>query len=170
MVGQAGAKAQVAASMSRTFQESGSWVARATATILYLSKHEGEPTIGGAPSVAVCQRQGRIEWPFVVVDGRTYLRGFDVTETGVKSGPGVIEIAYEEDWHSEVDQERPAAPVRRDEGFTAISRYVEGWVKAQELFEWKVDPAELCTTPDMSLPQAVVVIARPGEFEVHATD
>jgi hypothetical protein len=69
MVGQRNAKEQIAAAMSRTIQESGRWVERATGTIWYLSKHEGEPTIGGGPAIAVRHREGVLHWPFVIVDG-----------------------------------------------------------------------------------------------------
>jgi hypothetical protein len=165
MVGQPNAKEQIAAAMSRTFEESGRWIERATATILYLSKHDGEPTIGGGPGVAVCHRQGVLHWPFVIADGRTYLRGFDVTESAkVSGGEGVVQLSYDEPWHSQTDQDGLSAPVRRDEGSLWLSKYVEDWVLPRELFDWKVDPEALRPPPDLSLPPSVVVIVRPGEL------
>jgi hypothetical protein len=168
MVGQPSAKEQVAASISRMFLESGHWVERAAATIPYLSKHEGEPAIGGGLAVAVCQREGVLHWPFVVVEGRAYLRGFDVTESvrfSLQGGAeGVLYVRYDEAWHAKTDQERPGLAHRRDEGFLGMSRYLEDWVRPEELFDWKVDPEALWASPDLGLPPSVVIVVRPDEM------
>lgn len=168
MVGQAAAKEQVAAAIARTFLETGRWVERAAATIWYLSKHEGEPKIGGGPAIAVCHRAGVLQWPFVVVEGHVYLRGLDVTESAPfspeESNDGALRIKYDEGWHSATDQERPQSAVRQDDGFVGISRWVDDWVLPKELFDWKVDPEVLRPPPDLGLPPAVVVVVRPGEM------
>ena len=132
-------------------------------TIWYLSKHEGEPSIGGGPSVALCPRDGAVHWPFVTVDGRTYLRGFDITETIAQPQGDHLRIRYDEAWHTETDQCPPVLTLGSTRVFALSSRYVDGWVLPQELFQWKVDPEELRPAPDLSLPPSVVVIVRPGE-------
>jgi hypothetical protein len=74
MVGQRDAKEQIFSAICRAFAETGSnWIERAVSTIAYLCEHEGERTIGGAPSVAVCANDGTLYWPFVELDGKTYL-------------------------------------------------------------------------------------------------
>jgi hypothetical protein len=163
MVGQQSAKEQIAAAAARAFASGESWMERATSTIWYLSKHEGEPTIGGGPSVAMCPRDGVVYWPVVTVDERTYLRGFDITETVVHPQDDYVRIRYDEGWHTETDQSPPSPNTRLDEGFLSLSRYVDDWLLPQELFEWKVDPDELAAQPALSLPPSVVVIVRPGE-------
>jgi hypothetical protein len=165
MVGQQDAKEQIASTISRAFVEGHQhWAERAAGTIWYLCRHEGTPVIGGAPSVAVCARGENLYWPFVVIEGRTFLRGFDVSD----SMPGVIahdplHLEYDESWHSETDQRRDNVGIRSDEGFLSLSRCVDDWVKPHELFTWKVDPDALTPPPDLGLPPAVVVIFRPGE-------
>jgi hypothetical protein len=165
MVGQSKAKEQIASAVSRAFVEARQhWIERAAATIWYLSKHEGMAAIGGAPSIAVCSRGKDLYWPFVVVDGRTYLRGFDVTEGCPNpTGENVFHIIYDENWHSD-REERPSEPnVRLDQGFLWLSRFVDDWVRPNELFEWKVDHESLTPAPDLGAPPSVVVIVRRGE-------
>lgn len=171
MVGQQDAKDQIASAIARAFGEGRQhWAERAAGTIWYLCKHEGVPTIGGAPSVAVCERGGNLYWPFVVVDDRTFLRGFDVTESmGGVTGDGVLQLSYDESWHTETDQQRVSAELRHNEGFFWASRYVDEWIDPQELFLWKVDPDDLKPLPDMSLAPSVVPIFRPGELPWLAT-
>jgi hypothetical protein len=165
MVGQKDAKEQIASAVSRAFVEGRQhWAERAAGTIWYLCKHEGAAVIGGAPSVAVCARDENLYWPFVTIDGRTFLRGFDVTASmpGVV-GDEVLHLRYDESWHSETDERRDNVGTRLDEGFLSLSRCVDNWVDPQELFLWKVDPDDLRPMPDMIAPPAVVVILRPGE-------
>jgi len=170
LVGQPGAKHQICAALEQAFGEPGPhWIQRAVATIQYLCQHEAERTIGGAPSVATCTRDGPVQWPFVVVDGKTYLRGFDVSASipsSVTPRPddGVLYLAYEQAWHSAADRAAREVTPKLDEGFVGMSRYVDDWVLASELFAWKVDPEAFGPTPDLTLTPAVVVIAVPGEL------
>jgi hypothetical protein len=165
MVGQSNAKEQIAAAVSRAFLEGRQyWTEHAAATIWYLAKH-GAATIGGGPALAVCSRGSNIYWPFVVVEGRTYLRGFDVTESMPDpAGEGVVRLSYDEAWHSQPDQTSATADIRLDEGFFLVSRFVEGWLQPRELFDWKVTPQDLSRKPDLDAERAVVVIARSGEL------
>jgi hypothetical protein len=109
-----------------------------------------------------------LQWPFVFVEQRVYLRGFDVTDSAQippdTNSPTVLRIGYDEAWHSDTDRERPQAAVRRDEGFLGLVKYVDDWVPPRELFEWKLDPDLLRPPPDLSLPASVIVIVRPGEI------
>lgn len=165
MVGQREAKEQIFSAISRAFAEPRPhWLQPAVATVAYLCQHEGEHTIGGAPSVATCTRDGTIYWPFVVIDGKTYLRGFDVTKS-VPPSPGDdwLHLRYDEAWHSEADRERIEPMIKLDEGFFSLSRHLENWVAPAEVFDWKVDPEVLKPTPDLTLPPSVVVLVRPGE-------
>jgi hypothetical protein len=168
MVGQQDAKEQLAATVSRAFKEGrqhwAQWLGRAAATIWYLAKHEGVPSIGGTPSVAVCSPREDIFWPLVVIGGRKYLRGIDVTESVRDSNvEGTLHIRYEEAWHSETDQQRTVPEVRVDEGFLSLSRFVDEWVSAREIFDWKVDPDALSVKPDANADPDVVLIFRRGE-------
>src|SRR5690606_2447764 len=84
MVGKKDAKCLVSSALGHARVTSPEkWIARAAATDAYLCEHEGEATIGGVPAVAVCHRWTRLYWPFLVLNGRKYLRGFDVTPTGI---------------------------------------------------------------------------------------
>jgi hypothetical protein len=165
MVGQRDAKEQIFSAIQRAFEELGShWIERAVGTIAYLCQHEGEHTIGGAPSVAICTRDGPMYWPFVVIDGKTYLRGFDVTKSvPPSSGDHWLHLPYDQTWHSQADRERRQVRLEADEGFFSLSRYLDSWVVPAELFDWKVDPDVLRSTPDLTLAPAVVVIVRPAE-------
>jgi len=142
---------------------------RELSAVYYLIQHQGEPTIGGGLSVATCTGSGFLEWPFVVVDGRTFLRGFDVTaivppSTGATPADGRIHLEYEEEWHSFADLEGSGLPQRQDDGFLGLSLYLDEWVKPAEVFEWKVDSPALAGPPDLALAHSVVVIVRPNEL------
>jgi hypothetical protein len=165
-VGDAEAKSLLVAGVARTLGEGQQfWTERATAMIWYLSKHEGAASIGGGPAVAVCARGKNIHWPIVTVDGRTYLRGFDITEsTPNPTGDGIVRLTYDEAWHSETDQNRTMPPVRGDDGYFSLSHTVEGWIEPAEIFEWKLTPPELAGKPDFQADRSVVAIVRPGEM------
>ena len=165
MVGQPDAKEQISSAISRALAAPGPhWMERAVATVAYLCEHEGEPTIGGAPSVAFCPRDGTMYWPFVIINGRTHLRGFDVTESVPPSqAKDALNLQYDEAWHSEVDRERRTPPVKLDEGFLGISRYLEDWVAPDQVFRWNLDPESFRPAPDLTLAPAVIVLVRSGE-------
>jgi hypothetical protein len=76
MVGKRDAKEQIFSGISRACAELGpNWLERAVATIAYLCRHQGEHTIGGSPSVAVCTRNELMYWPFVVIEDKRTCAG-----------------------------------------------------------------------------------------------
>jgi len=168
-VGQREGKEQIISSVGQALREGGQhWVRRAVGTIAYLCEHEGEPTIGGAPSVAVCSRDQPMHWPIVVMGNRTYLRGFDVTAMGPVSPPSAgderLHVPYDQAWHASVDQNRIEAAVKPDEGFVSVSWYVDAWVPPSDAFNWKVDPEVFGVLPDLTSPPQNVGIVRPEEI------
>jgi hypothetical protein len=162
MVGQKDAQKQVAAAITRTLAERrNDWASRAASTIWYLSKHEGEPTIGGGLTLAACERGRNIYWPFVTVDGRTYVRGFDITETVPNpQGTDVARLTYDESWHAETDHARPPGKVkvRVNSGCHTLVKAVDTWVKPTDLFRWNLTPAELSHGLDPEAPSSVLVV------------
>ncbi|HEX4334531.1 MAG TPA: hypothetical protein VH062_01385 [Polyangiaceae bacterium] len=169
MVGRADAKEQIFGAIARDLRESGArWIAKAVGTIAYLCEHEGERTIGGAPSVAVCSQAGPVYWPLVVDGDRTYLRGLDITEYAPASKPfpgdDRLHLQYDQTWHSQVDRDRGLRPMRVDEGFIGLSHYVDEWLSLKDIFEWRVDPDAFALAPDPTLPPEYVAIVQPGEL------
>lgn len=167
-VGQREGKEQIFSSVGRALREGGHhWVQRAIGTIAYLCEHEGERTIGGAPSAAVGSRDEPMHWPILVMGNRTYLRGFDVTAMVPASPPVTgddrIHVPYDQAWHASVDQDRIEVATKLDEGFLSVSKYVDDWVPSSDAFEWKVDPEALRGLPDLTSPPQYLGIVRPGE-------
>jgi hypothetical protein len=165
-VGQRDGKEQIFSSVAQALKEGGQhWMQRAIGTIAYLCEHEGERTIGGAPAVAVCTSNGVMHWPIVTIGKRRYLRGFDVTPMTLSAnGVQSLDIRYDQAWHVEVDRERLNLPVRRDEGFASVSRYVDDWVPSHDAFNWKIEPEALKVSPDFTSVPQYIGIARAGEF------
>ena len=56
-------------------------------------------------------------------------------------------------------------PMGSDPGFHAISRYVEDWIAASEIFTWRVDPELFREEPTATPDFRVVRIVRPYELE-----
>ncbi|MBI3202062.1 MAG: hypothetical protein HYZ29_11010 [Myxococcales bacterium] len=170
-VGQRDGKEQIVSSVRRALQDGGPhWVERAVGAIAYLCEHEGEHAIGGAPSVAICRRGGVLHWPVVVMGDQTFLRGFDITPMAPPFAPVAgderLHIRYDQGWHAGADQSRVPTRVRVDDGFCAVSRYVDIWSPAPDAFNWKVDPAALLEPPDLASPPHHVAITRPGEMSL----
>jgi hypothetical protein len=167
-VGQREGKEQIFSSVGQALREGGPhWVQRAVGTIAYLCEHEGERTIGGVPSVAVCSRHEPMNWPLLVMGNRTYLRGFDVTAMVPPPAPGsgdqCLHVHYDQAWHARVDQNRTDVAIKKDEGFASVSWYIDAWVPASDAFNWKVEPEALTGLPDLTSPPQYVGITRPGE-------
>jgi hypothetical protein len=168
LVGQRDGKEQIFSSVTQAFLEkSQHWVERAVGAIAYLCEHEGERSIGGAPAVALCNRNEAMYWPVVVMGDRTYLRGFDVTAMTPASpyfdGDQRIHVRYDQAWHARVDQNRAEVPVNLDEGFVSVSWYVDVWVPPSDAFNWKLEPKILMEMPDLTSPSTCLGIVRPGE-------
>lgn len=165
-VGQRDGKQQIASALEASFQgESTEWFERAVGTLWYLARHEGEPTIGGAPSVGM-SLGANVFWPFVAIDDRYYLRGFDFTDMGPPTPEEpVLRIDYEESWHSEVDQLRHQPELRVDAGFRGLAAHLRACAVPSNLFKPMHDP-EVFREPAtrQGLPHFVIVI-RPGELD-----
>jgi len=167
-VGQREGKEQIFSAVGRALEfGAGDWIQRAVGTIAYLCEHEGERTIGGAPAVAFCAREGVLQWPLVVMNERTYLRGFDISAmspaTEPYPGDERLHVHYEQSWHARVDQNRPRVPVRRDQGCASVSWFVDAWVPPEDAFNWKVEPEAFKKFPDLASAPHIVGIMRPGE-------
>lgn len=174
-VGQREGKEQIFAAVGQALKVGGDdWINRAIGTIAYLCEHEGEHTIGGAPSVALCPHQGVLHWPFVVMNNRTFLRGFDISAACPPSphfeDDQRLHIHYEQNWHAVVDRYRNEPPVKLDGGFLSKSWLVEAWTPPADAFNWKIDPDELVSSPNLSIPPEIIGVVRPGEvsWTLHA--
>lgn len=173
--GQREGKEQIFAAVGQALKAGGDdWINRAIGTIAYLCEHEGERTIGGGPAVAICPQQGVLYWPFLVMNNRTFLRGFDVSAACPPSpqfeGDERVHVHYDQNWHAAVDQYRTEPSVKVDAGFFSKSWLVEKWVPPSDAFSWKNDPGELVHSPDLSVAPEAIGIVRPGEvsWTLHA--
>jgi len=63
-----------------------------------------------------------------------------------------VDLDNEQGWHAGVDKHRVPTSVRVDEGFSAVSWYVDVWTPAADAFSWKIEPATLLVSPDLASP------------------
>jgi len=175
-VGQREGKEQIFLAVRRAFESGrGDWLERAVGTIAYLCEHNGQSTIGGSPAVAVCSFPGVLHWPILVMDNRTYLRGFDITSTSPPSpafeGDQRIHLHYDQAWHAAVDQCRTEPAIKLDASFVSKSWLVEDWVPPVDAFSWKHEPDVFQHRPDLSADPEFVGIVRPDEVTwTHAAE
>jgi hypothetical protein len=82
-------------------------VASGVGLLWYMSRHPGAFTsIGGGISVGSCGAQDdAFSWPVVEIDGRLFMRGFDVTQYYRPGWPPSIMLPYDESWCSVLDQQ-----------------------------------------------------------------
>lgn len=167
MVGQQDAKAQLASAI--TWAIAGAphqWTQLVASTIWYLARHEGIRGVGGGVSIALCTRGSDLFWPFVQVENRTFLRGFDFTESAQSiTGDSVIRLPYLETWHAAVERHGTVPPITGNERpYLWQERYVDSWVLPSEALDFKVDPDALKVNPDLSAPNLTVLILKPNEL------
>lgn len=72
--------------------------------IRYMSQLPVFPTIGGGISIGTCRvDHSSLSWPHILIDGRRYLRGIDVTDYARPTWPAAEKIDYDETWCANLD-------------------------------------------------------------------
>lgn len=73
--------------------------------IRYMSQLPADfPTVGGGISVGTCRvDHSSLSWPHILIDGRRYLRGIDVTDYARPTWPAAEQIDYDETWCANLD-------------------------------------------------------------------
>jgi len=72
-----------------------------------MSSHSGAfDSVGGGLTIGTCAIDNEhFSWPIIEIDGHNFLRGFDVTEYIRPSWPPAIQVHYDQDWCSTLDQQ-----------------------------------------------------------------
>lgn len=79
------------------------WTSRVLGAVFHNIDHGAETTIGGTLSVAYCQFDSPMFWPWVSYRGRRFLRGFDLTDAVPILPPTALRVDYDQSWHASAE-------------------------------------------------------------------
>jgi len=112
----------------------------------YMSSHSGAfDSVGGGLTIGTCTIDNEhFSWPIIEIDGHNFLRGFDVTEYIRPSWPPAIQVHYDQDWCSTLDQQinSSSEPIHEHVTIAGAGYEIDELSTPESLFQTHDDPEE----------------------------